>query len=139
MIKHIVQIRTLYGEVDQMGYVYHANYVSYCHRARTELMRNYGLHDAFLEENNILMPVLSFDIQYKKPAYYDDLLSIKIEVEEMPETRMKFKFKIYNQIKDLLCVANSSVAFVDKNTRKPFKAPDILVDKISHYFSESSI
>lgn len=68
MIKDEIQIRPRYGEVDQMGYVYHANYVSYCHQARTELLRKLGVHDRVLEEKNVMLPVISFEIKYKKPA-----------------------------------------------------------------------
>ncbi len=75
MITDEIQLRPRYGEVDRMGYVYHANYVSYCHQARTELLRKHGINDKVLEENKVMLPVISFEIKYLKPAHYDDLLS----------------------------------------------------------------
>ena len=94
MITDKIQIRPRYGEVDQMGYVYHANYVSYCHQARTELLRKYGINDSKLEENKIMLPVISFKIDYKKPAHYDEKLTIKTTVSELPNVRFKFDFEI---------------------------------------------
>ncbi|MGD2034041.1 MAG: hotdog domain-containing protein, partial [Bacteroidales bacterium] len=71
MLKDEIFIRPRYGEVDKMGYVYHANYVCYFHQARTELLRKYGISDSVLEKNNIILPVISMGLKYYKPAYYD--------------------------------------------------------------------
>ena len=123
MIKDEMQIRPRYGEVDLMGYEYHANYVSYCHQARSELLRKLGVHDSILEDNNVMLPVISFEIKYKKPARYDELLTIKTAVKEIPEVRFNFEFEIWNEKGDLISTAKSTVVFVHKDSRYPIVAP----------------
>ena len=135
MITDKMQIRPRYGEVDQMGYVYHANYVSYCHQARTELLRKIGIHDSYLEENNIMLPVISFEILYKKAAYYDELLTIKTSVNEMPEVKFSFEFEIYNKQEELICTAKTTVVFAEKLSRLPLNIPDFVLDKINFYLA----
>jgi len=134
MIQDKMQLRPRYGEVDQMGYVYHANYVSYCHQARTELLRKLDLNDKYIEDRGIMMPVISFNIDYKKPAHYDELITITSLIKEMPKTRFKFEFQITNTEGNILCKANSTVVFVDSKTRYPKIIPDYIANKLSPYF-----
>ncbi len=126
MKTHTTQIRTRYGEVDQMGYVYHANYVSYCHEARTEMLRQYGINDHILEKNNIMLPVVRFNIDYKSPSHYDDLLTIETTITEVKGPKMRFEFRITNEEGALVCKACSVVAFVTADTRKPLRVPEIV-------------
>jgi len=134
MIQNSTDIRPRYGEVDQMGYVYHANYVSYCHQARTELMRNLGIHDQALEENQIMLPVISINLRYLKAAKYDELLTIKTTLREMPKTRAVFEFEIRNEANEKICTAVSEVVFVDSISRKPMKVPEMIRIKLADFF-----
>lgn len=134
MLVDKMQIRPRYGEVDQMGYVYHANYVSYCHQARTELMRKLGIPDSLLEENNVMLPVISFNIRYKKPAHYDEALTISTIVREMPKVRFQFEFEIRNENSELVSAASSTVVFVEKENRKPISIPAFVADALSQGF-----
>ncbi len=117
-----------------MGYVYHANYVSYCHQARTELMRNLGIHDQALEENQIMLPVISINLRYLKAAKYDELLTIKTTLREMPKTRAVFEFEIRNEANEKICTAVSEVVFVDSISRKPMKVPEMIRIKLADFF-----
>lgn len=56
-----------------------------------------GINDSFLEQNNIMIPVISIHLDYLKPAYYDELLNVKTIIKEMPYTRFRFEFEIKNQ------------------------------------------
>lgn len=134
MIQNSTDIRPRYGEVDQMGYVYHANYVSYCHQARTELMRNLGIHDQALEENQIMLPVISINLRYLKAAKYDELLTIQTTLREMPKTRAVFEFEIRNEANEKICTAVSEVVFVDSISRKPMKVPEMIRVKLADFF-----
>ncbi|APY12105.1 hypothetical protein BWZ22_13075 [Seonamhaeicola sp. S2-3] len=134
MITDTYKIRPRYGEVDQMGYVYHANYVTYCHQARTELMRKLGVNDYELETKNIMLPVISFEIFYKKPAYYDELISIKTTIKELPKVRFNFEFEIKNEQNIVLSTAKSTVVFVNSKTRLPINIPDFVENKLKNYF-----
>lgn len=130
MISETISIRPRYNEVDQMGYVYHANYVSYCHQARTELMRSLKICDAYLEANNIMMPVISFNINYKQPVGYDEQIYITARLINMSEIRLKFDFEIINKKDEIIGLANSTVVFVNAQSRKPLRAPSWLSDKL---------
>lgn len=134
MITSKMKIRPRYNEVDQMGYVYHANYLSYCHQARTELLRELGVHDNILEENNIMLPVISFDIKYKKPAHYDELLTITTTIKEMPKVRFHFEFEVQNENNEVLTKANSTVVFVKKDSRNPIVIPDFVEKALEREF-----
>lgn len=139
MISHKIQLRPRYGEVDQMGYVYHANYVSYCHQARTELLRKIGIHDSLLEANNVMLPVISFDINYKKPAHYDELLTIKAIIREIPRVRFNFEFEVRNEEGSLLTTAKTTVVFVNSKNRFPMGAPDFVEKALKVEFDRIKI
>lgn len=132
-LEHTFQIRPRYGEVDQMGYVYHANYVTYCHQARTELLRKMNIDDKTLEANNIILPVISMNLKYHKPTGYDELLTVKAAISEMPVTRFSFYFEFRNSIEELVCTAESTLVFANSKTRKPMKAPQLVTDAIEEH------
>ena len=126
MITDVFQLRPRYGEVDKMGYVYHANYVAYCHQARNELLRKLDLDEIKLEESQIMLPVISFDIKYKKPAHFDELITIKTTIKEMPKVRFRFDFEIKNEQYELLSKAQSDVVFVDMQSGLPKNIPSFI-------------
>ncbi|WP_179319397.1 acyl-CoA thioesterase [Winogradskyella helgolandensis] len=134
MITNTFQLQPRYGEVDQMGYVYHANYVIYCHQARNELLRKLGVDEIVLENNHIILPVISFDIKYKKPAHFDERISIKTIIREMPNTRFNFEFEITNEQNTLLITAKSTVVFADKQSRLPKRIPEFIKNKLNSEF-----
>ncbi len=119
MITDIFELRPHYGEVDQMGYVYHANYVTYCHQARNELLRKLDIDEIRLKKKQIILPVISFEIIYRKPAYYDEIITIKTTIREAPKVRLTFEFEIKNEQNILLSKAKSTVVFVDSQSRLP--------------------
>jgi len=134
MITDKIEIRPRYGEVDQMGYVYHANYVSYCHQARTELLRKFGINDNVLEENEIMLPVIEMNLKYLKPAHYDELLTITTTIKEIPVVRFRFEFEITNEKQEKICRATTTVVFVESQTRKPIKVPDLVGNAFCNSF-----
>tara|TARA_R110002049_G_scaffold91311_1_gene227750 strand:+ start:438 stop:884 length:447 start_codon:yes stop_codon:yes gene_type:complete len=134
MITDIFELRPRYGEVDQMGYVYHANYVTYCHQARTELLRKLGIDDRKLEKKHVLLPVISFEIIYKKPAHYDEHIIIKTTIRELPQVRFSFEFEIKNEQNALLSKAKSTVVFADSLSRLPMSIPDFIQKKLKSEF-----
>ncbi|WP_159517842.1 acyl-CoA thioesterase [Sunxiuqinia indica] len=135
MIKGEITLRPRYGEVDQMGYVYHGNYVNYFHQARTELMREMRIEDSKLEAQQVMMPVISMNLQYHRPAGYDELLTIHTIIAEEPITRLNFQFEARNEQNQLVCSANSTVVFVDSKTRKPMRIPEFVKEKFDQLFA----
>ncbi len=126
MITDVFELRPRYGEVDQMGYVYHANYVTFCHQARNELLRKLGLDEIILEKAHIILPVISFEINYTKPAHYDERITIKTTIREMPKVRFSFEFEIKNEQNALLSKAKSAVVFADSQSRLPKRIPEFI-------------
>jgi len=132
MIQSDSQIKVRYDEVDKMGYVYHGNYAKYFHISRTELMRALGLSDSELEKYNVIMPVIELNVKYLKPVFYDDIITIRTTLKEMPVTRMKFHHEVFNPDMEKINEAESTLVFVNKQTRRPMKAPGILLEKLRH-------
>lgn len=133
MITYKNQIRIRYDEVDKMGYVYHGNYAKYYHISRTELFRELGICDKELEEHNIMLPVIDLKIKYLKPIFYDEVITIKTHLDEMSNSRMLFRHEVLNQNNELINKAESTVAFVDVDTRRAIRAPQIIINKIETF------
>ena len=131
-----VRIRVRYGETDAMGYLYHGNYSLYYEVGRTDMIRTLGLTYKELEASGIIMPVAEHYIKYIRPALYDDLLTVKTILKEMPEgKRITFHTEIYNENKKLLNTGYTILAFVTVSTGKTTTLPKILTDKLSPVFS----
>ena len=88
------KLRVRYSETDQMGYVYYGNYASYFEVARVDMLRSIDLSYKAMEESGIMMPVLELKSKYIKPAFYDDLLTVKVIIREIPQTRILFNYEI---------------------------------------------
>ena len=130
MKNSVTKLRVRYSETDQMGIVYYGNYAQYLEQGRTDWLRSLGLTYKFMEEHQVMLPVINLNIDYKKPAKYDDLLTIKTSLLEIPSVKIKFYYKIYNQYDELLVTATTSLVFLDSITRKLIKAPDYLLEKL---------
>ncbi|MCB9202860.1 MAG: acyl-CoA thioesterase [Flavobacteriales bacterium] len=127
-------IRVRYAETDQMKYVYHGNYAQYLEVARVELFRSIGLSYKEIEEKGCLLPVSKFSIHYKKPAMYDDVLTIHTKVSEIPTVKIHFDYTIYNQNEELLSIAQTTLFFMKLSTKKVIKCPDFIMEKILPFF-----
>ncbi|MBC7450288.1 MAG: acyl-CoA thioesterase [Cytophagales bacterium] len=119
MISNTVQLRVRYAETDQMAYVYYGNYASYFEVARVETFRHIGFSYKEMEDAGIMVPVLEYKTKYLKPAKYDDLLSIKVIINEKPGIRIKFDYEVYNEANVLLTIAETTLVFINKITGKP--------------------
>jgi acyl-CoA thioester hydrolase len=135
MIRNETKLRVRYGETDQMGYVYYGNYAEYFEVGRVEWLRNLGISYKSLEESKIMLPVLHLNINYLKPAKYDDLLTIITTLKKKPLVKIEFHLEIYNQNNDLLTTGTTTLVFIDMIKNKPSKAPQILIDKIYSSFN----
>ena len=130
MKNSVTKLRVRYSETDQMGVVYYGNYAQYLEQGRTDWLRSLGLTYKFMEEHQVMLPVINLNIDYKKPAKYDDLLTIKTSLLEIPSVKIKFYYEIHNQDDELLVTASTSLVFIDSITRKLIKAPDYLLEKL---------
>ena len=117
-------LRTRYAETDQMGVVYYGNYPQYLELGRVEWLRSIGFTYKAMEEEGVMMPVVSLQIQYKKPALYDELITIRTTLKELPSTKIEFDYEILNEKGELLSTANTILVFVDAKTFRPVRCPE---------------
>jgi acyl-CoA thioester hydrolase len=129
------QIRVRYAETDQMGYVYYGNYATYFEVARVEALRQVGLTYKMFEDSGTMMPVVHLNCKYKKPAKYDDLLTIKTTIREMPSTRIFFYYEVYNEAKVLLHEGETTLVCIDMKSGRPVLCPEILATQLRPFFN----
>lgn len=125
-----IHIRVRYGETDQMGVVYHGNYPLYLEMGRIELLRKMGISYKKMEEDGIMLPVVSLSLNYKKSASYDDVINVKTQLVKMPTASIEFEYEITNNIGEILATATTVLAFIDKATNRPMRCPKFILDKL---------
>ncbi|MCF8298306.1 MAG: acyl-CoA thioesterase [Saprospiraceae bacterium] len=134
MIISETKIRIRYADTDKMGFVYYGNYPTYYEVARTEALRELNSSYKQLEEDGISMPVHSMNIKYIKPAFYDDLITVKTFIKSRPERLMVFDYEIYNQNNELLNKATTTLPFISIETGKPCRPPEWFLKLFDGYF-----
>ena len=135
MFTHDTKIRVRYSETDQMGVVYHSNYFPYFDSARAESIRELGFTYADMEKMGVIMPVVDVHARYLRPALYDDLLTIKTILNELPvHHKIEFHHEVYNEKKELLCTAKIILYFMEKESMKRTTMPGALLSKVERYF-----
>lgn len=127
-------IRVRYAETDQMGYVYYGNYATYYEVARVEMLRSLDFSYKALEASGVMMPVLELKCKYIRPARYDDILTIKVKIEQKPSTRMIFQYEVFNQDNTLLNIGETTLVFIDMKTSKVCEMPPVMQNLLSRYF-----
>lgn len=130
MISDKISFRVRYGETDQMSYVYHGNYPEYLEMGRIEWLRKLGVSYKKMEESGVMLPVIRLNINYKNPAKYDDLLTVKTTLKKLPAARIDFHYEIHNSNNQLITTAETTLVFVNMETNKPMRAPNDLIEKI---------
>lgn len=130
------QIRVRYAETDQMGVVYHSNYFPYFESARAESIRELGFTYADMEKMGVIMPVVDVHCRYLRPAKYDDLLTIKTILKELPtHHKIEFHHEVFNEQNELLAVGKIILYFMEAKTMKKTIMPELLLNKLQSYFS----
>lgn len=130
------QIRVRYAETDQMGVVYYGNYAQYFEVARAESIRQLGYTYKEMEEAGIIMPVVELHCKYLRAANYDDLLTIKSTVKELPsDHRIEFHQEVFNEKGKLLTVGRVVLYFMTKEMKKA-SMPEALRKKLENFFRE---
>jgi acyl-CoA thioester hydrolase len=126
------KIRVRYGETDQMGVVYHANYAVYFEVGRTEWLREFGLSYSAMEEEGVMLPVVSLSINYKNSARYDDVIKVKTTLKKPPTASIEFDYELRKDTGELLATGNTILAFIDKKRNRPMRCPKYLLDKLQN-------
>ncbi len=135
MFIHSFQKRVRYGETDQMGYLYYGNYAQLYEIGRAELIRSIGLTYRDMEEKHgIMMPVLSMNSRFVRPALYDELLTIKTMLRHLPEQNITFFHEIFNEQKKLVNGGSVKLCFIDTTTGKRVGTPSYLLEALAIHF-----
>lgn len=132
MKSHKTIMRIRYNETDQMGVVYHGNYSNFLEIGRTEWLRDLGLSYKNMELEGIKLPVISLNLNYKKPAYYDDVICIKTTLVKTPTVTIEFNYEILNSEGEILTFGNTILAFVNMKTNRPTRCPKFILDKLQN-------
>ncbi|HET7000346.1 MAG TPA: thioesterase family protein [Puia sp.] len=130
-------IRLRYAETDQMNVVYYGNYAQYFEVARAESIRNLGLTYKEMESAGVMMPVVEMQTKFLRPAHYDDLLTIKTIMRELPtDHRILFEHEVFNQEKKLLTLGKVILYFVKIGSFERTVMPDTMRNLLKPFFPE---
>ncbi len=114
----VVELRVRYQETDQMGVVYHSNYLVWCEVGRTNMLREIGVSYREVEAAGIYLPVHEVNCYYKKPARYDDIILVKTAAQNLSGARLDFDYQIVRkEDKQVLAVATTRHVFADDSGR----------------------
>ena len=119
------QIRVYYEDTDAGGIVYHASYIRYAERGRTELLRHHGYQNSeLLSEAGVLFVVRHMDIDFLKPARLDDLLTVSTSIGELRNSSLFMRQNIKHDT-DIICSLRVGIVTVNQNAR-PVRIPEDL-------------
>jgi acyl-CoA thioester hydrolase len=129
------KVRVRYAETDQMGVVYHSHYFQYFEVARAEAIRELGFTYADMEKMGTIMPVIEVQCRYLRPALYDDLLTVKVILKELPQHhKIEFYQEVYNEKGELLVSGKVILYFMEAKTMKRSSMPEKLQEKLQPFF-----
>lgn len=128
------ELRVRYIETDQMGFVYHGHYATYYEVGRVEAFRAFGFPYKEMEEMGVMMPIFEQTVRFRQPSRYDDVLTVRSIIETLPDTRMIVKGEIYNASQKLINQSVTTLVFVNKETHKPLRCPEKLIEILKPYF-----
>ena len=123
--------RVRYKDTDQMGIMHHSNYIVIYEMARTEWLREMGLPYAEFERRGIMSPIVEVQSKYLYPAFYDEVLSVKVFMEELPAARLVIGSEVYNEQGRLINTGKVTLGFMHADTRRPCRAPEWFVEKLN--------
>lgn len=132
-MKH--EVRVIFGDTDQMGVVYYANYLRYFEGARAAFWRSFGRTQADLDAWGVALPVIEAHCAYKRPAHYEDLLLIDVSIGELRQASVRFVYQVTRD-GELLADGYTRHAFIGRDGR-PRRMPPELGTVLSSYSSGS--
>ena len=129
-------VRVYWEDTDAGGIVYYANYLKFMERARTELLRSFGIHQNRLAaDQGIIFAIVSVNVDYRLPARLDDLLMVTCEVAMEGRVSVAFQQSIWRERVggELLTTGGTRVACLDHESLRPRRLPDELAQGIKRY------
>jgi acyl-CoA thioester hydrolase len=127
---HNYKFRVAYSDTDQMGVMHHSNYLRYFEMARYELLRDMGISYSEIENDGVIMPVIQANVDYKKPAVYDQKIRIETRIALNKGPRIVFAADMFDEAGEIICKSEITLAFVNKVNRKACFPPAIIKSKL---------
>lgn len=121
-----LELRVRYAETDQMGVVYHANYLVWCEIGRTEHIRGVGVSYAELERRGVALAVTDASVRYRAPARYDDPIRVRTHIAAVTSRTVVFEYAIHHATTDaLLALATTTLVSLDRSGRVASLPPEL--------------
>jgi acyl-CoA thioester hydrolase len=125
-LESVVELRVRYAETDQMGVVYHANYLAWCEMGRTEYIRLCGISYAELEARGVRLAVSDLSVRYHSPARYDDIVKVVTTLHESRSRTITFDYAIsHAESGRKLISARTTLVSIDSGGRPAALPPEV--------------
>lgn len=128
--------RVRYADVDQMGYMYYGNYARLYEIGRVEALRDLGLNYKEMEASGVMMPVYENYSRFIQPTKYDELLTIRVVVEEMPKMRFKFRYEILNEAHQKVHTGETTLVFINIKTNRLTICPEAIITVLRPFLTD---
>ena len=138
LISYQTQVRVRYKDTDQMGIMHHSNYIVLYETARTKWLRDMGLTYAEIERRGVMSPIIEVQSRYHYPAFYDEVLTVKVMMDEMPAARLNISSEVYNEAGRLINTGRVTLGFMNAQTRRPCRAPEWFVEALEGYIAKQN-
>ena len=121
-----------------MGIMHHSNYVVMYEQARTEWLRDMGLTYAEIERRGVMSPIIEVHTRFLYPAFYDEVLTVKVSLDEMPSARLVIASEVYNEAGKLINTGSVTLGFMHSDTRRPCRAPEWFIKALEDYIAKQN-
>ena len=138
ILSYETKIRVRYKDTDQMGIMHHSNYIVMYEMARTEWLRDMGLTYAEIERRGVMSPIIEVHSRYHYPAFYDEVLTVKVSIDEMPTARLIVASEVYNEAGKLINTGSVTLGFMHSATRRPCRVPEWFTEALEEYIAKQN-
>ena len=119
-----------------MGIMHHSNYIVMYEQARTEWLRDMGLTYAEIERRGVMSPIIEVQSRYLAPAYYDDLLTVRVFLDERPTVKFVIRSEVYNSKGELINRGLVTLGFMNSATRRPCRVPEWFLEVLEEHIAK---
>ena len=130
MNKFIWPVRVYHEDTDSEGVVYHANYLKFMERARTELLRHLGIEQTLLKQDyNLMFVARKFTLEYIKPAFFNDLLDVVVETTKLGKVSLIMEHQILRE-SEIICIGSIKIGLINVNSYRPQVFPTEIIKQM---------
>ncbi len=127
-IKNVQEVRVRFNDCDPLNIVWHGIYITYFEEGREAFGRSHGISYLDVKANNYVTPIVNFTCNHKLPLKYGDIATVETIYVDSPAAKMIFKYNVYNQRKELVCVGETTQVFLDMEGNMDLNIPTFFLD-----------